>query len=293
MKTKPIRLILWLVMALVVAGLILALMAKPAVPHPYFDNEDVLVMAHRGGRGLWPENTLYAFERALDLGVDILEMDLHSSLDGTIVVMHDDTVDRTTDGTGLIQDFTLGELKALDAGYQWTQDDGLTYPYRSQGITVPTFEEILAAFPDARLNVEIKQSEPSIVAPVCALIRDHGMGDRVLVASFDSATIQAFRQACPEIATTAGEDEVRTLYILSFLYLGGLYPPSFEALQLPEYRGDTHVLTPRLVSAAHNRSLEVHAWTINQVEDMQRMLDLGVDGIITDRPDLLLELLGR
>jgi glycerophosphoryl diester phosphodiesterase len=293
MKNKPIRIILWLVLALVVAGLILALLAKPAVPHTYFDSDQVLVMAHRGGRHLWPENTLYAFERAHDLGVDVLEMDLHSTRDGAIVVLHDKTVDRTTDGTSAVQDYTLAELKELDAGYQWTQDEGLTYPHRGQGIMVPTLEEVMAAFPCARLNIEIKQSEPSIVAPVCSLIREHGMAGRILVASFDSATIQAFRQACPEVASTAGEDEVRTLYILSFVYLGGLYQPAYEALQLPEYRGDLHVLTPRLVSAAHNRGLEVHAWTINQVEDMQRMLDMGVDGIITDRPDLLLDLLGR
>ena len=278
---------------LILTAVIIALLAKPIPNHPYFEKEGVLVMAHRGGRDLWPENTLYAFEQAVELGVDVLEMDVHSTSDGVIVVMHDKTVDRTTDGLGPIHDFPWDQLRELDAGYKWSDDEDQTFPYRGLGINVPTLEEVFSSFPDMLMNVEIKQTEPSIVNAVCELIRSYGMEGKVLVASFNSDTINAFRQVCPEVASTAGEDEVRWLYGLSLPFLGGLYTPAAEAVQVPEYQGGIHVLTPRFVNAAHNRGMEVHVWTVNDVEDMARFIDMGVGGIITDRPDLLLSLLKR
>jgi glycerophosphoryl diester phosphodiesterase len=220
-------------------------------------------------------------------------MDLHSTQDGVVVVLHDNSVDRTTDGEGPVLSYSLGELRFLDAGYRWSQDDGVTYPYRGQGLRIPTLEEVLVAFPEMLLNLEIKQSQPSIVVPVCKMLRKHGATGRALVASFDSDTIKAFRDACPEVATSGGEDEIRLLYGLSLVYLGGIYSPRSEAVQVPEYRGDIRVVTPRFVEAAHRRAMQVHVWTVNDVADMQRMLKMGVDGIITDAPDLLLALLGR
>jgi len=291
MKKKIGRFSLGILALLIFAAVIIALLAKPIPNHPYFENEDFLVMAHRGGRDLWPENTLHAFEQAVELGVDVLEMDVHSTSDGVIVVMHDKTVDRTTDGLGPIHDFSWEKLRELDAGYKWSDDEDQTFSFRGLGITVPTLEDVFSSFPEMLMNVEIKQTEPSIVNEVCGLIRSYGMEDKVLVASFNSDTIDAFRQACPEVASTAGEDEVRLLYGLSLPYLGGLYTPVAEAVQVPEYRGGIHVLTPRFVNAAHNRGMEVHVWTVNEVEDMARIIDMGVDGIITDRPDLLLGLL--
>jgi glycerophosphoryl diester phosphodiesterase len=280
---------------LVAVYAVLALLARPAAEHPYFGQfeQQPLVMAHRGGRGLWPENTMVAFQHAVDLGVDVLEMDMHSTADGVLVVMHDDTVDRTTDGTGPIHSFTLEELKALDAGYNWSADEGQTFPYRGQGITVPTVQEVFTAFPDMPMNIEIKQEEPSLAVPFCQLIRDHGMTDKVLVASFLEGAMDEFRRECPEVATTAVESEVRTLFILSKAMLEADYNLPAQAVQVPEYSGSLHVLTPRFVDAAHHRKLEAHAWTINEVEDMQRLIDLGVDGLITDYPDRLLKLLGR
>lgn len=250
-------------------------------------------MAHQGGDGLRPGNTLAAFENAVALGVDVLEMDIHSTKDGEIVVMHDNTVDRTTNGTGPIQSFTLGELKELDAGYHWTEDEGKSYPFRGQGIAVPTLREVFRQFPDMPMNIEIKQSEPSLAEPLCQLIRAHGMKEKVLIASFKAVAIKEFRRACPEIMTTTVENEVRLLYGLSMVYLGRIYPPPAEALQVPEYEGNIHVVKKRFVEAAHRRNMEVHVWTVNEINDMQRMLDVGVDGIITDYPDRLLDLLGR
>ena len=295
MRTKWPWILLGVLAALAAVYAIAALCAQPAAETSFFAQfeQRPLVMAHRGGRGLWPENTLYAFERAVELGVDVLEMDIHTTSDGVPVVMHDDTVDRTTNGSGPVHSFTLEELKGLDAGYDWSSDDGQTFPYRGQGITVPTLEEVVTAFPDVPMNIEIKQEEPSMVAPFCQLIRDHDLGDHVLVASFHEETIDEFRAACPEVATAAGTSEIVMLFALSRVFLESTYDAPAEAAQVPEYRSSLHVLAPRFVDAAHNRNLEVHAWTINEEEDLQRMITLGVDGIITDYPDRLLALLGR
>ena len=187
----------------------------------------------------------------------------------------------------------LVELEELDAGYDWSDDDGQTFPFRAQGIVIPTIPEVLAAFPDVLMNIEIKQSQPSIAAPFCQMIRDYGMTEQVLVASFNTDTIREFRRACPEVATTTSEDKVRILFGLNLAFLGAIYSPPAEALQVPEYSGDLHVVTRRFVNTAHKRNMQVHVWTVNDSDDMQRFLDLNVDGIITDYPDRLLALLGR
>ena len=295
MRRKWLSILLGLAAVLAAAYAISALLAQPAAGHPFFAQfeHQPLVMAHQGGKGLRPDNTLSAFEHAVALGVDVLEMDIHTTADGVPVVMHDDTVDGTTDGTGPILSFTVAELKELDAGYRWTLDEGQTFPYRGQGITVPTLEEVFAAFPGMPMNIEIKQKEPSMVAPFCQLIRDHGKTDQVLVASFDQETIEAFREECPEVATSTGTNEVVVLYVLSRPFLEATYGAAADAVQVPEYRSGLHVLAPRFIDAAHSRNLEVHAWTINDKADMERMIALGVDGIITDYPDRLLALLGR
>ena len=126
-----------------------------------------MVIAHQGGEWLRPSNTLVAFDHAVELGVDVLEMDIHQTQDGVIVLMHDATVDRTTDGSGAIKEMSFAEIRELDAGYYWTDDDGATYPYRGQGIQVPTLEELFQRYPDMRMNIEIKQETPSMVRPFC------------------------------------------------------------------------------------------------------------------------------
>ena len=295
MRSRLLRIVLTIVALLAVAYAVLALTARPAAERPFFARFEhyPLVMAHQGGNGLWPDNTFYAFERAVALGVDVLEMDVHSTADGVLVVIHDSTVERTTDGSGAVHDFTLAELKALDAGYRWTPDGGQAYPYRGQGITVPALEELFIAFPEMAMNIEIKQAEPSIAADLCRLIREYDMSDQVLVSSFHEEATRAFRGACPEVATGTTQNEVIALFALSRPFLEGAYSPAAAAMQVPEYRSGLHVLAPRLVDAAHKRGLQVHAWTINDEEDMRRLIDLGVDGIITDYPDRLLQVLGR
>ncbi|MGC9335211.1 MAG: glycerophosphodiester phosphodiesterase [Anaerolineae bacterium] len=294
MRSK-LKFLLGLVVLGVIVYAVLALLARPAAQHPFFAQFDgyPLVMAHQGGNGLWPDNTFYAFEQAVALGVDVLEMDVHSTADGALVVIHDRTVDRTTDGSGAVHDLTLAELQALDAAYRWTPDDGGTFPYRGQGITVPTLEELFVAFPGMPMNIEIKQAEPSIAMPLCDLIREYGMADRVLVVSFHEEATKEFRQICPEVVTGTTQNEVITLFALSKPYLEGVYSPAAGAVQVPEYRSGLHVITARFLDAAHNRGLQVHAWTINDEADMRRLVDLGVEGIITDYPDRLLQVLGR
>ncbi|MEJ2708342.1 MAG: glycerophosphodiester phosphodiesterase, partial [Anaerolineales bacterium] len=189
--------------------------SQPVADHPFLSNQGVLAMAHRGGGGQWPENTLYAFQRAVELGVDVLEMDIHSTADGVLVVRHDPSVDSTTDGNGPIHAFTLAELKRLDAGYRWTPDGGETFPFRRQGITIPTLEEVLSAFPGMRVNIDIKQASPSIVTPFSRMLQDYDRLERTLVGSFHQDQLDLFRQACPEVATAAGVNEVRLFFALN------------------------------------------------------------------------------
>jgi len=250
-----------------------------------------LVVAHRGGAGLWPENTMYGFERAVDLGVDVLETEIHSTADNILVLMHDSTVDRTTNGSGPISALTLEELKTLDAGYNWTSDGGQTFPFRGSGITVPTLGELFTALPDMRINIDIKQEKPSLVASLCKTIRTFDRVERVMVASFSSKVLKAFRRGCPEVTTSAGTGEVALFFVMNLVFLGALYRPACQAFQVPEYSGGLRVLTKRFVNTAHRLNLAVHAWTINETTDMQRLLALGVDGIITDYPDRLISLL--
>jgi len=268
--------------------------AQPAPDAAFFrepGKNGPLVIAHQGGEEIWPSNTMLAYENAVALGVDVLEMDVHSTADGVLVLIHDATVDRTTDGEGRVNKMTLAEIKQLDAGDYWTDDDGATYPFRGQGVTIPTLEEVFTAFPNMRMNIEIKQIEPFIGAPFCEMIRTFEMEDKVLVASFHKEAMKDFRKACPEVATSTYEEEVIALYVWKTLLLEGVHSPKATAVQVPEYRSNIHILTPRFVQAAHNRNLDVHVWTVNDPADMQRFIDMGIDGIITDRPDLLLELL--
>jgi glycerophosphoryl diester phosphodiesterase len=282
--------------AVLVLGILAAhLLAEPAAEYPYFDqfSEDQypLVIAHAGSE-LYPTDTLYALKEYAAMGVDVLEMDLHMTADGEIILIHDDTVDRTTNGTGDVRQMTLTELQALDAGWYWTSDEE-NYPFRGLGITIPTLREVFETFPDYPMIMEIKQEEPSMAVPLCDLIREYGMADTVLVPSFNDAAIQAFRAACPEVATAAAHDEVFDFVVRGFLLMGGTISPEYQALQVPEKEGNIPVVTPLFLWFAHQRNVEVHIWTINEPAEMQRFIDMGVDGIMTDRTDLLLEILGR
>ncbi len=293
MRTNRVKVLLGSIASLIALWGILSFRARPIPDHPFFSHDGILVIAHRGGGGLWPENTLYAFEHAVALGVDALEMDVQSTKDGELVVIHDDTVDRTTNGTGRVQALTLAEIKALDAGYTWTADNGRSYPFRDQGLRVPALVEVLVAFPEIRMNIEIKHARGPVVARLCRMIRDYGFAERVLIAAYDARTMREVRRLCPEVATATSKAEIRFFYCLNWAHWGSFYRSPAEALQVPECSGDRRVLTRRFVEAAHGRNMGVHVWVVNDVNDMQRMVDLEVDGVITDRPDRLEAVLGR
>ncbi|MCA9972798.1 MAG: glycerophosphodiester phosphodiesterase [Anaerolineales bacterium] len=282
--------------ALVYAAL--AIRATPVADNAFAPGPAPLVIAHQGGEELRPSNTRIAFDHAVALGVDVLEMDVHATADGVLVLMHDDTVDRTTDGNGRIAEMTFADIRRLDAGAYWTADDGQTYPYRGQGIQVPSLEEIFQAYPDMPMNIEIKQATPSIVEPFCRLLRQYEMTDQVLVPTFHEETILEMRAACPEVATSMVRSEVTRFWVLSLLGLGRLFDAPAAAIQVPERStlpllGEVQVVTPRFVRNAHRHNVAVHVWTVDEVADMERLLDMGVDGLITDRPDRMLALLER
>jgi len=252
-----------------------------------------LVFAHRGGGGLIPENTLEAFQYSARMGVDVLELDIHATADGTLVVHHDQSVDRTTNGRGRVNELTLEALKKLDAGYIFSTDGNQTFPFRGKGVTVPTLREIFDALPEMTFNIEPKQHTPSIVAPLCNLIRERKMTNKTIVGSFNQTTIDDFRRACPEVATSASPSEVSRFLALSKAGLADSYSPPMQALQVPRNLGGLEIVSKDFVKAAHRRNLKVHVWTINETADMQRLIEMGVDGIMTDYPNKLLELIGQ
>ena len=287
-----------LIFSAVVAVIVLAFIitAKPAPAHPWFaprpGDHKPLVFAHQGGENLWPSNTLLAFQNSANLGADVLDTDMHMTQDGVLVLMHDETVDRTTNGTGAIRDLTRAEIKQLDAGYDFSTDNGLTFPFRGQGLTVPTLEELFRAFPDKRFGIEIKQTEPIETAQrFCALIRQYHLESSVLVSSFRQVNMDEFRKQCPEVATSATQDEVTVFFALNSIGLSAAYTPNYNSLQVPETFSIFTVLTPQFVAGAHSRGLAVQPWTINDEADLKRILALDVDGINTDNPDRLLNLI--
>jgi glycerophosphoryl diester phosphodiesterase len=267
--------------------------ARPAADHPYLDNHRFWVLAHRGGRSLGPENTLYTFRRAADIGVDVIELDTRLTRDRHIVVLHDSTVNRTTDGSGRVQDLTLEQLKQLDAAYRWSPDGDARFPLRGKGIAVPTLQEVFAALPYHRINIEMKSGNGYPVKDLCRLIKAADREKRVMVASFKDDLLKDFRVACPGVATSAGGGETRAFFGLNTIGLSRIYRPDAQAFQVPERYGKVNVINRSFIAAAHERNMKVHVWTVNDTASMQRLIQLQVDGIVTDYPDRLLGLLQR
>jgi glycerophosphoryl diester phosphodiesterase len=268
-----------------------------APPTRYYDGAPKpLIIAHQGGDGLWPGNTMYAFEKAVETGADVLEVDAHITKDGHIVLMHDETVDDTTDGTGLIEDLTLEELKKLDAAYDWSPDGGVTFPYRGQGIQMPTLDEVFQAFPQMRYVIEIKLTKNPIDKPLCDLIRRYNMQDKTMIGSFHDEAMKNFRETYPEVTTSASRTEVRNYVLLGKAFLWGFYAPKFQTIQPPWNPEDSlgiQIMTKRFIRESHAKNIRVEPWTVNDPELMRQYIEWGVDGIITDRPDLMIEVLGR
>lgn len=247
-----------------------------------------LAFAHRGGSLLWPENTLLAFQKAAALGFDHFETDVHLTRDGVLVTCHDPLLERTTDGSGLIRDHTLAEIRRLDAGHRFAADGA--FPYRRAGCTIPTLAEVVEALPGARFTIEIKPRDSSVVTELLRVIEQYDLPDRAIVGSFHTAMLREVRRRSGgAVATSAGPGEAFRFWLAARARFQRLLAPAYDALQVPEVRGRLRVVTPRFVAAAHAIGQQVHIWTVNDAADMRRLLEWGVDGIMSDRPDLLRE----
>ena len=255
--------------------------ARPG--YPYLAGAP-LVIAHRGGSALAPENTLLAFRQAAEWWhSDILELDVHPTRDGEVVVIHDATLDRTTDARGAVAKLSLAQVQRADAGHSFTPDGGRSYPYRGTGVTVPTLEELLRALPGMRVNVEIKDGRAQ--RRVWEVVHAADAVGRVLIAAGKGAHRAKFARYRGPVS--ASGTELRSFYLAHRLRLAHRARPSVDAFQMPERYGGRRVLSPRLIAEAQARNVAVHVWTVNELADMRRLLDWGVDGIVTDRPDRL------
>jgi glycerophosphoryl diester phosphodiesterase len=234
----------------------------------FFSSSRPLVFAHRGGSALAPENTLAAFENGIALGADGLELDVHLARDGVVVVHHDATLDRTTALRGPIAARTAEELAPAN---------------------VPALASVLAKFPATRIIIEMKVNTPAMAAGVIDVVRAAGAVDRVCLGSFGLRVLRAARSLEPAIATSAAREEVRWALYRSWCRIPRRRAP-YRGYQVPEWSGRTQVVSKQFVDDAHRAGLRVQVWTVDTEADARRLLDWGVDGLITDRPDIIVPL---
>ncbi len=265
------------------------------MPHPYFDVPRPTVLGHRGAAGDAPENTLLAFERALELGAHILESDVHLTLDGVPVLIHDPVVDRTTNRSASVAELSLETLQRLDAGFHFSPDGGKSFPMRGCSLRIPTLEEAFASFPRARFNLELKADRPELVERCIELVKAHARESLTLLTAESDAIMGRIRDARqrsgvgPALGASLGDVlEVITSALER-------RPPNTDAmaLQIPTEFGGGPLITPQLVTHAQAHGIAIHAWTINREEEMSALLDLGVDGIVTDYPGRLSKLIAE
>ncbi|SRR5579875_2510472 len=259
---------------------------KQAAGSGFFSGKRPRVIGHRGTAGTVPENTLESFQQALFDGADILETDVHLSADGEVIISHDPTVDRTTDGTGAIATMTVSQLKQLDAGYRFTTDGGKTFPFRGKGLKIPTFEEMLWAFPGIPINVEIKVDNPVLTEKCLSLLRKYNrVSDvTVLVAAVKNRLARHMRALEPHLVTGHSRQEIVLFYVLTRLHLSWLFRSKGRAFQVPFKQGRVQVVTPEFIEAAHRQGIEVHVWTVNEEPEMRKYLQMGADALFTDFP---------
>jgi glycerophosphoryl diester phosphodiesterase len=256
---------------------------------PFLLARSPVAFAHRGGARLFPENTLAAFEGAYAMGVRFIETDLWRTRDGHWVCHHDETLERCTDGSGRVSWHTRSELEKLDAGHRFSPD-GESHPFRGKNVRVPALEEALAVAPDLYFVLEVKPDEPDRMRDLFEHLDRANVHSRVLVASGHDSVTTAFRRVCGgSIVTSAGH---RGIYDFALSVRAGIHrfrTYAFDALQVPPSHTGRTVVDRAFVDAAHEHGIRVHVWTIDERAEMERLLALDVDGIMSDRPDVLLE----
>jgi glycerophosphoryl diester phosphodiesterase len=270
---------------------------NPSTLYPFFSGEKPRIIGHRGAMGEAPENTLLSFQRAFEDGAKFLELDVQGSKDGEVVIIHDATLERTTNGRGRVNRHSLKELRALDAGYWFTSDGGKSYPCRGQNITIPTLRGLFSTLPQARIIIEIKQDRPPIVKKVIDTVRRAGNEELVLLATENDQIMNEIRRELQtsELSIATGFSYGEVAAFMGWLAGGKTsdYLPSGQAFQIPcEYNGMT-LVNELTLRAAHDLGLEMFVWTVNETEQMKRLLKLGVDGIITDYPARLRDLVAE
>jgi glycerophosphoryl diester phosphodiesterase len=261
---------------------------------PFLDPMPVVV-AHRGDSANYPENTLEAFHSAQAMQIDVIETDVHLSKDGELVIWHDPTLERNTDGSGRIEDHTLEQLKTFDAGYTFTKDGGKTFPFRGTGVRLVTLKEALEACPGQRFNVDLKTKGKAIVDAFVKVVAEHEAEDRVLGASFHLSNLKALRAKAPRILTSLTTAEVLPLLLLQKMHLCPRSTGSQRRLvfQVPERQGPITVITENFVKTMHERGAVIQVWTINDPTEMERLFSMGVDSIMTDHPAQVIEVAER
>lgn len=264
----------------------------------FFKNDRPMVIAHQGGEKLAPSNTMAAFTNAAEMGVDVLETDIHITKDGHLVTIHDPTVNRTTNGSGAVADMTLAEIQKLDAGYHFQDLEG-NYSFRGKGINIPTVEEMFRTFSDIKIEIEIKDDNPperieEIAEKLWELIKKYKMEDKIIIGSFDQEILNTFEKYSKgQVATSAGRSEVKSFVVFHKFFLRNLYVPQVDAFQIPIEDSGFDLTDQKLIEGAHRLGMQIHYWTIDDPETMKKLIDAGADGILTNRPDLLLKLVDK
>ena len=248
----------------------------------------VSVISHRGGSKLRPENTFAAFDHACELGVDALECDVHLSRDGEVVVIHDFTLERTTDGQGPLDMFTASQLAHLDAGFHFQPDQG--HPYRGRGQGVPRLAELLARYPAMPIVIEVKGARPEVAERTVSVVRQAQAMDRVMIGGFSDPVLKTVRRLEPQMVTGASGIEARGAVLRSYLFLAP-NPTGYRLFHMPLRLRGKQALRRSFVRSARRAGIPVHAWVVDDPAEMRRIIDWGVTGIITDRPDVALTVL--
>ncbi len=249
----------------------------------WFDGPRPRLFAHRGASGVAPENTIEAFAEGLAAGADRLELDVHSTRDGEIVVFHDSDLGRTTDGSGPIAAWHSDDLRRLDAGYHFVDEHG-NHSWRDRNVHIPTLAEVLEEFPHTPLNIEVKSDNGSTIEAYFGLLERYDARDRVLSAAFEDAILKRIREVAPDAVTSLSADEVLQFFGCCMNGSFDGYVPPGRALQVPPEHEGIQVVSPAFLRAAHSLGMEVHVWTINDEAEMERLVDLGVDGLMSDFP---------
>jgi glycerophosphoryl diester phosphodiesterase len=306
---------------LALVGLVFA-QATPApaqAANPWLERR-ILNIAHQGGEIEAPSNTLFAFKTSLEKGSDVLELDVHATSDRELVVLHDATVDRTTNGTGAVDEMTLEEIKKLDAAHWFVPDcgtchdeDNSAYAYRGfatgerkipkkmkrfspNDFTVPSLREVLETFPETLINIEIKATAPDTMPyeqELADLLAEFGRTDDTIVVSFLDPAVEAFKFHAPNVNTATGTGEAGAFWATTQGPAPGAPNPRHQALQVPITFNGITVVTQEFVDEAHANGLAVHVWTINDRAEMEWLIGIGVDGIMSDRPTLLEKVLAE